>query len=164
MSETITEYEILDRNQAEEKGWVVVHESVSQGEFRAEKMMPNGKIEQAGRDEASLLLAISYYEEYQSRLEAPPTPELLHAEEVGDASREAADGEGEEGAEVAPLTVTAPDGTMFTEEEWALRDSGYPPTEEAMVERQEINTEAENEKKQPDDDEIVEGETLVTAQ
>lgn len=162
MSETITEYDVLDQAGAEDKGWVVVHESVSQGHFRAEKMAPNGKIEQAGSTMEGLLLAISYYEGFQDSLESPPTPEQTHAQEVGDASRAAAEGEDVEGAETAPLSVTAPDGSRFTEEEWALRDSGYEPAEEAMVERQEINTAAENEAKQPDEDEIPESETLVT--
>lgn len=157
----LSQYDVLDRSQAEEAGWVVVHESVSQGQFRAEKMVPNGKVEQVGSSEASLLLAISYYEGFQASLETPPTPEQAHAQEVGDASRAAADGEEVEG-ETAVLTVTAPDGSLMTEEEWSQRDSGYPPAEEAMVERQEINTAAENEAKQPDEGEIVEGETLIT--
>lgn len=157
-----SEYDILDQSGAEDKGWIVVHESVSQGEFRAEKMVPNGKIEQAGSTMEGLLLAISYYEDFQARLELPPTPELAHAQEVGDASRAAADGEDVEGQEVAPLTVTAPDGSLLTEEEWSQRDSGYPPAQEAMEERQENATAAENEAKQPAEDEIVEGESIVT--
>lgn len=159
--ETLSEYDVLDQAGAEEAGWIVVHESVSQAHFRAEKMVPNGKIEQAGSTMEGLLLAISYYEGYQAKLETPPTPEQVHAQEVGDASRAAADGEDVEG-ETAVLTVTAPDGSLMTEEEWSQRDSGYPPAEEAMVERQEINTAAENEAKQPDEGEIVEGETLIT--
>jgi len=141
-----TEIEVLDRAGVEEAGWVIVHESVSQGLFRAEKPASNGKVEQAGSTEEGLLLAISYYEANLASIEPPPQPEL---EAV------AADAEPEE----ALRTVTAPDGEQYTEAEWAARDSGYEPTAEAAAQGQETKTDAADEASGAEE---VESETLVT--
>lgn len=146
MSEAATEIPVLDRGQAEEKGWVIVHESVSQGLFRAEKPASNGKVEQAGSTMESLLLAISYYENHLDSIESPPQPEL---QAIADEAE----------PEEALRTVTAPDGEAYTEAEWAARDSGYAATAEAAAEGQEAKKDAEDEKKAGEE---VESETLET--
>jgi len=141
-----TEIDVLDRAGVEDAGWVIVHESVSQGLFRAEKVASNGHIEQAGSTMEGLLLAISYYEANLASIEPPPQPEL---EAI------AAEAEPEE----ALRTVTAPDGEQYTDAEWTARDSGYEATAEAAAEGQEAKTDAANEASAGEE---VESETLVT--
>ena len=156
------EIELLTDAEIEERGWVIVHEGPWQADFRAEKYLTGDKkVEQAGTTKENLLKAITYYETFQDRVSQPQTPpEVIAARERGDAARAAAEGDPEAVAEVA-LTVTAPDGTLLTEEEWSLRDSGYEIADKAQEEREERSQAEEDELK--GEPEPPESETIVTS-
>src|SRR5262245_24108395 len=126
------------------EGWVLVHAGPWQNDYRAEKYGPNGKIEAAAPSEELLLQSIEAYEEKLAAIEIPLVPE--HA-----AIAEAAE------PEEALRTVTGPDGELYTEAEWAARDSGYEPTAEAHAEGQEAKKDAADQAGGSDE---VESETL----
>lgn len=140
------ELEVLDWDEIESRGWVLVHEGPWQNDFRAEKYGPSGKIEAAAPSKDGLASSITRHEAFQESLETPPPVEH-------EAIAERAE------PEEALRTVTAPDGELVTDEEWTARDSGYEATAETAAERQAEKADAEDEKKTPD--EIPESESIT---